>query len=282
MKQLDLHIHTTASDGVYSPSEVVRIALERGLDVIALTDHDSTDGLPEAWEAARNTSLEVIAGVEFGCEDETRQIDILGYLMDINNPVLQNTFREMRTFRERRAELILDRLVKLGINLSLERVRAVAGHGVITRPHIAQVMVEQQIVPGLQAAFDRYIDKGGPAYVARYKLPPPKAVELIHQAGGVAVVAHPGRYKTPLKIVEEFVRYGVDGVEVFYPDHALELRQQLLQIAARYDLLVTGGSDFHRPEGDGFLRLGCEAGAIPVNTVERLRERANGWKSRES
>jgi hypothetical protein len=139
-------------------------------------------------------------------------------------------------------------------------------------------MVERGFVPNLQAAFDRYIDNSGPAYVPRFHLTVIKAVELIHQAGGIAVVAHPGRYKTPITIVEETAAYGIDGVEVFYPEHTPGLRSQLKELAARLGLIITGGSDFHREENGGYCRLGVEAEFIPPDTVEIMTERANRYR----
>ncbi len=272
-KRIDLHMHSTASDGVFSPTEIVGIANERGLDIIALTDHDTTNGIAEAREAAKNTNLEIIAGIELGCENGYRGIDILGYCLNIEHQSFQDTLIKMRIQREHRAESMIEKLGELGVNVPLERVMEVADGASITRPHIAKVMIEVGAVETLQEAFDKYIADDGPAYAARFRLTPKAAIDLIHSAGGVAVLAHPGRYEKPLEIAEEFVRYGLDGVEVFYPTHEPDLREQLLALAKRHNLITTGGTDFHRPDDEGENFIGNEN--VPYESVEALYQKAS-------
>jgi hypothetical protein len=265
-------MHSTASDGVLSPTELVRVALDRRINVIALTDHDTTNGIQEARQAAKDTPLDVIAGIELGCENGYRGIDILGYCLDIDNSEFQNTLIKMRTQREYRAESMIEKLAKLGIEIPLERVMEVADGASVTRPHIAKVMLEVGAIETFQEAFDKYIGDDGPAYAARFRLTPQAAIDLIHSAGGVAVLAHPGRYENPLTIVEEFVGYGLDGVEVFYPTHEAELRKQLLTLAKRHNLIPTGGTDFHRPDNEGKIFIGTEL--VPYSSVEAIRRKA--------
>jgi hypothetical protein len=268
----DLHIHSTASDGDYPPQKIVKLALERELSVIALTDHDTVDGVIAASEAAQGTALSVLNGIEFGCEDERGQVDILGYCLDINNADLRKRLDEMRQFRETRAEKMVYKLREQGILITFERVKALTGDAPITRPRIGQAMVEAGYVVDLNEAFGKYIGDDCPAYVAHYQLLPVDAVTLIHNAGGVAIVAHPGRYKAPFAIIEEFVGYGIDGIEVFYPTHSDAFRQRLLQTAARFNLLTTGGSDFHRPEPNGYINLGDET--LSQGVLDALRQKA--------
>ncbi len=271
-------MHSTASDGVFSPSEVVHTAITCGLHVIALTDHDTTNGVMAAQTAASQTPLQVIPGIEMGCEDALRTIDILGYFIDIGNEDFQNHLTDIRTYRERRAELIVEKLARLGVNISLERVYAISEGAAITRPHIARVMVEKGIVPDSQTAFNRYLANDAPAYVPRFRLTIPEAIAMIHQAGGAAVLAHPGRYASPTKIIGEAIAAGVDGLEVYYPDHAPEFRQQLLKTITENGLIATGGSDFHHPE-NGTIRMGVEATNMPADTLIKLRERATRYQS---
>lgn len=271
-------MHSTASDGMFSPSEVVHTAITRGLHVIALTDHDTTNGVSEAQTTARQTPLQVISGIEMGCEDALRTIDILGYLIDTENAEFQNHLTEIRTYRERRAEMIVEKLARLGVNISLDRVYAISEGAAITRPHIARVMVEKGIVPDNQTAFNRYLGNDAPAYVPRFRLTIPEAIAMIHQAGGVAVLAHPGRYANPTKVIGEAIAAGVDGLEVYYPDHAPEFRQQILKITTENNLIATGGSDFHHPE-NGTIRMGIEAANMPADTLSKLHERATRYSA---
>ncbi|MBI5931493.1 MAG: PHP domain-containing protein [Chloroflexi bacterium] len=270
-------MHSTASDGQFSPAEVVHTALGRGLHAIALTDHDTTNGVTEALVAASQTPLQLIPGIEMGCEDAQRTIDILGYFIDIQNTEFQNHLVELRTFREHRAELIVEKLARLGVNISVDRIRAISEGAAITRPHIARVLVESGIVPDKQTAFDRYLANDGPAYVPRFRLTIPQAIVMIHQAKGVAILAHPGRYASPMKVIDEAIAAGVDGLEVYYPDHAPEFRQQLLKIVQEHNLIATGGSDFHYPE-NGNIRMGVEAPNMPADVLTNLRQRATRYQ----
>ena len=265
-------MHTTASDGVYPPHKVVQFALEFGLDAIAITDHDTTDGIQPAREAAIDKPIEVIAGVELGCENDVRDVHILGYYIDIENAELQKAFQEMRHVRETRAESMIQKMGEMGVRISLERVKEIAGKAPIVRPHIAKAMIEAHAVPDMQTAFEKYIGNDAPAYAPRMRLLPERAIEIIHNAGGVAILAHAGRYASPLEVANEMVDYGIDGIEVFYPTHEPEFREALLKIANERGLLVTGGSDFHRPNGDGSLPLGSED--VPLEIIEKLRDKS--------
>jgi predicted metal-dependent phosphoesterase TrpH len=275
--RIDLHMHSTASDGVYAPVEVVRMALERSIDVIALTDHDNLAGIRPAQQAAAGTSLTVLAGVELSSEDPKRETHILGYLMDVDCAPFLAHLSEMREARSGRADRIVEKLNTLGMAVSIDRVRQIAGTGAIGRPHIAQAMVEGGYVGGLQEAFDRYIDNNGPAYVPRYQLAPETAIAWIHEAGGVAVMAHPGHYADYEPTIRLLAPAGLDGIEVYYPDQGPALVQHLLVLARELDLIATGGSDFHRRDGDGSARLGSVN--VPAEVPAQLQARATRWAS---
>lgn len=278
MKRIDLHLHTTASDGVYSPAEVVQLARQNHLHVMALTDHDTLSGIAEAQAEAAGTPLQVISGIELNCRDNGRDYDLLGYLIDPTYPPLQHQLHEIRQHREGRARRIVENLRALGIAISYERVVEIAAAKYpagtslnITRPHIARAMVEVNAVATLEEAFENYLSIHHPSYVERYRLSPQQAIRMIQEAGGIAVLAHPGRYTAPLETVKRFNAYGIDGIEVYYPNHSSDLRYHLLQYAKSAQLLVTGGSDFHARSGDGSVAIGSQP--VPPNTVDLLLER---------
>jgi 3',5'-nucleoside bisphosphate phosphatase len=276
--RVDLHVHSTASDGVYSPVEVVQIALTHQLDVIALTDHDNISGVLPAQQAAASASLEVLAGVELSSEDEEADRHILGYLVDLQNEPLLAVLSELQAARTNRADLIMDKLDALGVKVSRQRVYALAGTGSIGRPHIAQAMVEQGFATSISNAFEKYIGDDCPAYVPHSRLEPARAIELIHGAGGVAVLAHPGHYEDYRGIISTLAPLGLDGIEVFYYDHSPKIVEDLRVVARQHDLLATVGSDFHRREADGSARLGSVNAPPDLNLVDALRERAARYR----
>lgn len=269
--RVDLHIHSTASDGVLKPSEVVHLALKRGLSVIALTDHDTLSGIAEAQTAAAATGLEVIPGVEISSEGGWGDLHFLGLYVDPENSFLSERLQAMREARLQRARQMVKKLARLGMSLDWGEVRTLARGQSVGRPHIARALLKRGYVSSTKEAFDRYINRDGPAYVPRLRLMPAEVIEAIHQAGGVAVLAHPA-YSGALDLIETFVSCGLQGLEVYYPEHSPQDRQALLDLCRRYGLLATGGSDFHAPR--------CEEGAplgsvyVPMECVRRLREAA--------
>jgi predicted metal-dependent phosphoesterase TrpH len=276
--RIDLHVHTTASDGQYTPSEIIHFARKRGLNVIAITDHDTTDGFEPAQQAAQSAggSPVVIPGIELSAEDSVGDVHMLGYFFDIRNADFQNALDAFRERRYHRGKLIVERLATLGMPVDWARVVEIANGGAIGRPHVARALVEAGHVESIGQAFERYIYNGGPAYVARKRLSPEEAVELIHTAGGVAVMAHPGLVEGyDALIVERLVPAGLDGVEVVHPRNPETVRLNLRGLAARFDLVMTGGSDFHRPEEDGSMLLGTLN--PPEGCVAALRERAKRY-----
>ena len=276
--RIDLHLHSTASDGAYTPAEVVLIALSHALNVIALTDHDSVNGISAAQAAAQGTSLEVLSGVELSVEDQQADRHILGYLVDHQHEALNAFFAEMRAARVQRARETVERLAALGVVLDPAEVVSLADGGSVGRPHIARAMLRAGHVSTLAEAFERYIGDSGPAYVPHHRVAPGEAIALIHRAGGVAVLAHPGRYADYRPILDELIPLGLDGIEVYYPDHSPPLIRELLVSARRHDLLVTAGSDFHRREADGSARIGGFQPPDGAALVTALRERSAAYQ----
>ena len=259
MPGIDLHTHSDESDGTFAPSEVVRRAAELGLEVVALTDHDTTAGSDEAAEAAREVGVELVPGVEFSAEHEATSIHVLCYWMDPSNEELQTELQRLRDDRFRRGEMMIEKLQALGFDISFERVRAIAGGGNIVRPHVAQAMVEAGIVADEREAFDRYIADGGPAHVAKHALDPLDSVDLIGRAGGVCVLAHPGMWgaqsSVPESLIVAMAERGMTGLEVDHTDHTPEQRATYRAMAERLGLVATGGSDCHGARYDP-IRLG--------------------------
>ncbi|MBC7814503.1 MAG: PHP domain-containing protein [Burkholderiales bacterium] len=266
----DLHLHTTASDGQLTPLLLVDLARQRGFDTIAITDHDTTGSILEA-QAAGGDSLTVIPGVELSAEDDAGDVHTLGYCFDINNPEFQAEMQSFRDHRFHRGRLIVEKLAKLGVNLSWERVLEIADGGSIGRPHIARAMAEAGYVSSVKEAFDRYIANDGVAYVERKRISPEEAIQLIHSAGGVAVLAHPGLLKDPASMIERLAPAGLDGIELNHPKNSDEVREIVKRLTKRFGLLTTGGSDFHSMERDS-SHMGVYL--APDEAVNNLRERS--------
>ena len=259
MAGIDLHTHTNRSDGTFTPSELVRRAAELGLEVLGLTDHDTTDGLPEAVVAGREAGIEVVPGVELSAEIDGSSVHVLGYWMDPGEPAFQQELARLRDGRFRRGELMVRRLQELGLPVSFDRVREIAAGGNIVRPHIAQAMVEAGVVATEEEAFERWIADGGLAHVPKHALHPVDAVTLIRGAGGLCVLAHPGMWgdqsSVPDQLVEQMAEAGMEGLEVDHTDHDAEVRERYRSMARRLGLVATGGSDCHGTRYDP-IRLG--------------------------
>jgi len=273
--RVDLHTHSTASDGELPPADLVRLAIERGLSVIALTDHDSCDGIDVAIEAARGTRLEVIPGVELSCDVSQSEVHMLGYFVDWHDAHFQSMLDKFREVRFGRAEKMTRKLAALGAPISFERVKQIAGDGSIGRPHVAQALLEAGHVATVTEAFDKYIGRNGPAYVERFRLTPEDAVSLILQAGGVPVLAHP---REVTSWVEPLVKAGLIGLEVHYGMYDDPTKAELARIARQYGLVATGGSDFH-----GLNKMGHMSGLgetyVPPEVVAKLKEKAASIKA---
>jgi len=248
MNRADLHLHTTASDGLLAPAEVVRRAYEAGLAGMAVTDHDTMAGVEEALREGARVGIEVLAGVEISTSWEGRDIHVLGYGPDWRQPLWQERLAQLREGRERRNERILARLGELGLVVTMEEVRAAAGKAAadesVGRPHIAAVLLAKGVVASMREAFDRYLAEGAAAYVAVPKVTPQEAVAWIRQAGGASVLAHPGLYGDD-RLIELLASEGLAGLEVAHSDHTAEQEARYASLAAQLDLIATAGSDFH-------------------------------------
>ncbi len=249
---IDLHAHTTASDGSLSPTELVTKARGLGLAALAVTDHDTVAGLAEAREAAQAVGLELIPGVELSVEDDKGRFHLLGYGFDTSSPELAETLTALRVARAARNEQMAEKMKELGLPVTLDDVRAEAGEDseVIARPHFAQALIKKGIVNSVQEAFDRYLAAGKPLYLPKQGLTAHEAIALLHRAGGVAVLAHPGLIPQSASALAARVETltqsdSLDGIEAYYSQHSPADTERFLALAARLGLLVTGGSDFH-------------------------------------
>lgn len=267
--RVDLHLHSTASDGTVSPAEVVRRAAAEGLDGIALTDHDTVDGVEEAATEARRLGLRFLVGAELSANEPDRSVHVLAYGFDPSNPELARFFREYREHREERAREIVERFRHLGVSLEYRDVEREAGDGVPTRAHVARALVRKGEAENEREVFDRWLGRDGPAYVGKRPTPPASVFELIHGAGGVSVLAHPGWHHGPEEI-RRWAAEGLDGVEVRHPANHGKVRRRLEELADELDLLRSGGSDWHGPDADR-APLGAES--VPGAWMDRL-ERA--------
>ena len=274
---IDLHIHSTCSDGTLRPEQLVRMAKARGLTAIAITDHDTVEGVAEAMAAGREYDIEVIAGLELSTVHGERPIHLLGYLFDPDSPELARALTTLQHARRQRNTLILEKLCGLGLPVSEEEVARKSPTGQTGRPHIAQVLVEKGWVRNLDDAFDRYLKKGAPAYAPRHQLEVVDAISLIAGAGGLPVLAHPATIDTSLDslpaLLEELAARGLAGVEVYYPVHSARQRKRLLTMAAAYNLVVTGGSDYHGDIRPNTSLAGGSRVRVPAEVLPRLKAR---------
>ncbi len=273
MSKVDLHIHSTASDGRYSPQEIVRKAAGLDLEAIALADHDSIDGIAPALEEARKLNqLQFIPAVEVSTDVPTGEVHILGYFIDYASEEFTAVLERFRNSREGRAQGMVAKLADLGIHISWERVREIAGSGSVGRPHIARAMLEEGYISAIKEAFDKYIARDGPAYVEREKMTPAEAVKLIVRSRGVAVMAHPFTVPEPEALIVELKTAGLAGLEAYYNGYTSEDIGTLIALAKNHGLIVTGGSDYHGlDESRETLMGGVE---VPVTVVNKLIAKA--------
>ncbi|HNR13925.1 MAG TPA: PHP domain-containing protein [Thermodesulfobacteriota bacterium] len=247
---IDLHVHTSASDGTCSPSEVVVLAKKEGLKAIAITDHDTVEGNEEAFHAGSACGVEVISGVEISVEWNKCPVHVLGYFVEWEDGRLERELQKLVQYREERNPQIIEKLNRLGLVISYDEVKRKAGNGIVGRPHIAQVLIEKGYVRDSDEAFSEYLQSGAAAYVEKKRLSPREGIQLIKDAGGLAVMAHPFTItaveeKNVEDVILLFREYGIEGLEVFYSMHTRTQIQALEGLAKRHSLLITGGSDFH-------------------------------------
>ncbi len=267
----DLHTHTTASDGLLSPTELVQLAAAKDLKAVGITDHDTVGGLAEAIKAGHSYNISIVPGVELSTECDGLEIHILGYYIAWQEPRFLAFLENMRQERQRRNLKIVARLQELGYDIKMEDVEKKALGDTVGRPHIAAALTEKGYVPSIKSAFDTLLKKGQAAYAPRDAISPAEAIKLILTAGGVPVLAHPGVNRSDIYI-QDMLAKGLQGIEVYYPLHDEPLVKYYLGLAAKYSLLATGGSDFHGHPGDSHGDLGaCQ---IDIGTVRQLQRRA--------
>jgi len=268
VKYADLHVHTSESDGTLTPKQLVKEALYRGLSAIAIVDHDTVGGIPEALAAAQGEDLEIIPGIELTAQHENQEIHILAYFVDCGNKALLEKLRLVQLNRIERVHKIVNNLEQQGVKLNAQDVFDISGKGTVGRMHIAKALVKAGWVTTTAEAFRKYIGDKSPAYVLGFNLSPVEAINLIRGAGGVAVLAHPYTLHND-ELIAELAGYGLQGIEVYYPEHSQSMVNFYLDLAKKLNLLVTGGSDFHgnvKPD----IKLGMIK--IPIELVDRLRQ----------
>lgn len=277
MSRIDLHLHTTHSDGSQSPAEVVRLAHEAGVSALAITDHDITTGLPEAIAAGQELGIEIIPGIEISSRHGESELHVLGYFLKWQDAQLNARLMTLRESRHRRNPKIIELLQAAGIDITYDEVRAVAGSDSVGRPHIARVLMDKKVVTTAKEAFDRFLAEGKAAYVPRDLPAPVDAIRWIKDAGGLAVLAHPTWVKTTEGTLTDLARQlkeqGLDGVEVHYSTHTPRQTRTYLSLAKQLGLLVTGGSDFHgmtKPD----IEVGIGKGSlhVPDHLLPKLKD----------
>jgi len=284
MAGIDLHTHSYYSDGTLSPAELFDLGRRRGLEVMALTDHDTISGIPEARQAAALAGLELVPGVEFSAEHDGVSIHVLAYWPDEDDAEFQAELLRLQESRLRRGERMVEKLQELGYPVSFDRVREIAAGKNIVRPHIAQALVEAGVIAEeIDAYTDDFIGDGGRAYVEKHALAPVDALTLIKKAGGVCVIAHPGMWRgndpVPDEVIEKMAAGGMDGIEVDHPDQSPEQRSHYRDVAERFGLVPTGSTDYHGERSPGVFP-GDETTAREA--FEELKSRAAATRSQAS
>lgn len=264
----DLHIHTYYSDSTSSPLEVVEYARKEGLNCIAITDHDTVEGIKPAIEAAKKYDIEVISGIELSASVNSRDVHILGYMFDYNDNELVRHLNKIQEFRLGRMRKMIDKLAQLGIDeIEFKDVAELAHSNSLGRPHLAQVLVNKGIVSNIKSAFDKYLGDGAPACVEHFKQTPKEAIDLIHKYGGVAVLAHPMLTRVD-ELIAQFTKDGLDGLEAYYPNNSKQITEFYCGLARKYNLFPTGGSDAH---GDAKKHTFVGKMKIPYELVECMK-----------
>ncbi len=280
MGRIDLHLHTTFSDGSLPPTEVIALAETAGVTALAITDHDILEGIPEATQAAAAFGIEVIPGVEISSRYRDGELHVLGYFIDPDDAQFQERLALLRASRHQRNPVIIEKLRSMGLAITYQEVTALAGTASVGRPHIARVLMQKGYVTSAKEAFDRYLAAGKPAYVARELPSPADAVTWVREANGVPVLAHPLWVREDgnslRRLCEELQQAGLGGIEVHYSTHTRQQTSEFLNLAKRLDLLVTGGSDFHGVTKPDII-VGRGKGDLNVHAklLEPLRQAAS-------
>jgi len=269
--KFDLHIHTNYSDGLYSPKEIVDLAITKNLNGIAITDHDTIEGIEVALKYTNNRfNLKIIPGIELSCIYNYEEVHILGYFIDYTHPKLLNISKTIRNSRGERGAKMVEKLNNLGLSISLKEVRQLSKYDYIGRPHIARVLINKGYVKDISEAFHKYLAIGKPAYVDRYRISIEETISLINNAGGLAVLAHPGLLKDK-NIINYCISSGIQGLECIHSKHSEDDKIYLLDIAEKNNLVVTGGSDFHGDIANGESTLGKHF--VGIDNILQMKER---------
>ncbi|MBY6035919.1 PHP domain-containing protein [Fictibacillus nanhaiensis] len=274
MKQVDLHTHTTASDGTFSPSENIQRAIAKGLNGIAITDHDTIDGIEEAlFEANKHEGFECVPGIEISTLYNGQDIHVLGFYIDYKNQAFLSKLKELASVRNKRNKMILQKLNELGIHIhesELEDKRH--GEGNVGRGHIAEILMEKGVVNSLPEAFDKYLGKGKAAFAITERISPIEAIQIIRDANGVPVLAHPGIYDAD-ELIPELCENGLVGLECCHPDHTIEQVTHYKKLAEDYSLIKTAGSDFHGFRNGEVFHGDLGSCSVPINVLEKLKNK---------
>ncbi|KZE66019.1 metal-dependent phosphoesterase [Fictibacillus phosphorivorans] len=272
MKQSDLHTHTTASDGTFSPADNIKRALEKGLGAIAITDHDTVSGIEEAMlEASKHPNFECIPGIEISTLYNGQDIHVLGYFIDYRDEEFLSALTSLTSVRDKRNGMILQKLNKLGINIKISELEAKRhGDGNVGRGHIAEILMEKGIVQSLPEAFDKYLGKGRAAYATPERISPIEAIQIIKKAKGVPVLAHPGIYDAD-ELIPLLCGNGLVGIECCHPDHTTQQVKHYKTLAEKHSLVETAGSDFHGFRNGEVFHGDLGSCSVPLSTIEDLK-----------
>jgi predicted metal-dependent phosphoesterase TrpH len=276
---VDLHMHSTFSDGTLTPTELVKRAKENGVEVMAITDHDNVDGLLEGRKEANKVGITFINGIEVSANFKDKDIHILGYFLDLEDIEFLNWLEELQKKRYNRILKMLEKLNRLGIDISVEELKKEALGNVIGRPHIAKLIIKKGFATTMDEVFERYLGDGKPAYIPKIGVDMVEVVKILKKNGGIVSLAHPHLISHPddtvVNIIDLLVENGLDGLELYYPNIDIRKKNKFLKIAKKRGLLLTGGSDFH-----GLNRVGIDIGVeeIPMYVYEKLSDRKNNQK----
>ncbi len=272
---IDLHVHSTFSDGSMSPTELVQYAHRLGLSAMAITDHDTIEGNDEAMRVGNHLGVEVVSGIELSIKHGDSSVHLLGYLFRISDNAMLLALHRLQAARLERNQVILANLTRLGVDIEMQELEKISCHGQSGRPHIAQLLMQKGVVRNMDEAFDRYLARGGSAYAPRTVLQADEAILMIKNAGGVAILAHPQQLEKSGKdvaaVIGKLKTAGLDGVEVYYPTHSRQFKKKLLAMAKKLDLLITGGSDYHGTIRPGTALAGGRNCKVPRELLEKMK-----------
>ncbi len=281
---VDLHLHSYYSDGTSSPAELIQMAADSGLRGVALSDHDTLEGIDEFLASGREMDMEIIPGLEVSATHRDLSLHILGYGIDHTAPQLLEWLTRLQQGRNERNHRIIKKLQDMGHTIQIEELDTISRHGQTGRPHIARLLRNKGIVQSNNDAFTLYLRKGAPAWVSRFSYSAAESIDMIHRAGGIAVLAHPGileNYTRALSlVVADLVERGLDGIEAYYPTHSPSMQTKMISLARKYELVLTGGSDYHGTQRNFSAMAGKNNGFCPPDSIllslkERLQSTRN-------